>query len=350
MIKPNHRNFLGADLPIIQAPMAGVQDSALAIAVGASGGLGSLPCGMLSPRQIESEVSLLTSACDQPVNLNFFCHTVPSYDDSRQRRWRKMLQPYFEELGLICPKEPANASRRPFNHETADIIEPFKPEIISFHFGLPEDALLARVKSWGTKVLSSATTVAEALYLESKGVDAIIAQGLEAGGHRGLFLSKDVCTQIGTLALLPQIVSSVHVPVIAAGGIADASGVKAVMELGAMAAQVGTAYLLCDEAQTSQWHRAAIQNGAAQHTTITTLFSGRPARGIVNRVIQELGAMPPNVAEFPYASHEITLLRQAAEAKGSDDFSPLWCGQNTTGCQTVPASELTKTLAAKLRL
>ena len=345
MNKANHRDFLGVDLPIIQAPMAGVQDSTLTLAVCTSGGLGSLPCGMLLPQQIESGIQTLRSACVTPFILNFFCHNLPNYDESRQFKWRELLGPYFQELGIVCPNEPAGASRMPFNHAIADMLEPFKPDIISFHFGLPEDSLLTRIQDWGTTVLSTATTVAEALFLESKRVDGIIAQGIEAGGHRGMFLSKDISTQIGTLALLPQVLNKVQVPVIAAGGIADAGSVKAVMDLGAIAAQVGTAYLLCDEAKTSNLHRSAIQSNAAQHTTLTTLFSGRPARGIVNRVIEELGAMPLNVPEFPFAANEITQLRQAAEAMNKDDFSPLWCGQNASGCQMVSAAQLTRELA-----
>ncbi|MGB0466413.1 MAG: NAD(P)H-dependent flavin oxidoreductase [Pontibacterium sp.] len=347
MNKITHQAFLAVDLPVIQAPMAGVQDSALTLAVAEGGGLGSLPCAMLSPQQIEDEVRLLKARSDKPFNLNFFCHQMPAYDEARQSAWRTLLRPYFDELLLDCPDQPGASSRLPFNHEIADRLEPFKPEVISFHFGVPEHSVLKRLQSWGSTILSTATTVNEALFLEAKGIDGIIAQGLEAGGHRGLFLDKDLSTQMGTLSLLPQVLNKVSVPVIAAGGIADAAGVKAVLDLGAVAAQVGTAYLLCDEAKTSPLHRAALQSQAASHTTLTTLFSGRPARGIVNRVIRELGAMPDAVVDFPYAASEITLLRQAAEACGSDDFSPLWCGQNATGCRSVSAAELTRILGAE---
>lgn len=335
--------LLGTQLPIIQAPMAGVQDSALAIAVSEVGGLGSLPCGMLSTAKIVEEIQQIARQTNKPYNLNFFCHQSLAFDEARQQLWRSRLKPYFSELE-IAPSG-GGASRVPFSHEIADAIEPFVPPFISFHFGLPEKSLLARVKGWGTRVVSSATTVDEALWLEAQGADAIIAQGLEAGGHRGMFLSKDISTQMGLFALLPQIVSKVSVPVIAAGGICDSRSVKAAMELGAAAVQVGTAYMLCDEAKTSALHRQAIQSGRAAHTALTNLFSGKPARGIVNRAMSELGYMSDDAPEFPFASIEMGQLRAAAEPRGRDDFSPLWCGQNAAGCRQIAAAALTLELA-----
>jgi nitronate monooxygenase len=219
---------------------------------------------------------------------------------------------------------------------------------VSFHFGLPEPGILARVKRWGSKVLASATTVEEARYLEANGVDAIIAQGLEAGGHRGMFLTEDVTTQVGTMALVPQIVGAVDVPVIAAGGIADAEGVAAALALGASGVQVGTAFLLCPEATTSAVHRAALKSAAARHTALTNLFTGRPARGIVNRLMRELGSLNPVAPQFPLATSAIAPLRAKAEAKGSGDFSPLWSGQNPSGCKEIPAAQLVDELAALL--
>jgi len=337
--------LLKTDLPIIQAPMAGVQDSKLVIAVCEAGGLGSLPCGMLSIDGIVSEIRAIRKGTSRPFNLNFFCHEMPAYSEQQHSQWQVKLQPYFEELGISSVSSPGGASRVPFNHEIADAIETFTPGIISFHFGLPDDELLSRVKSWGTKVLSSATTLAEAQWLASKGVDGIIAQGVEAGGHRGMFLTDDISTQMGTLALVRQIVKVVDLPVIAAGGIADSEGVRAAMALGACAAQIGTAYLLCDEATTSALHRTALNSCQAQHTALTNVFSGRPARGIVNRVMQELGYMCDAAPTFPYAAIEITQLRSTAEKQGSSDFSPLWSGQNTSGCKAVSAGTLTKELA-----
>jgi nitronate monooxygenase len=337
--------LLQTELPLIQAPMAGVQGSALAIAVCNAGALGSLPCATLSPDAITRELLALPAGTTRPVNLNFFCHTLPVPDAAREAAWRRLLAPFYAEAGLDIESVPAGAGRVPFSHAVADGIEPFRPPVLSFHFGLPAPDLLARVKAWGAVVLSSATTVAEARWLEAHGADAIIAQGLEAGGHRGMFLTDDISTQMGTLALLPQVVAGVDVPVIAAGGMADAAGVAAAMALGAAGVQVGTAYLCSDEATTSALHRAALQSEAAQHTALTTLFSGRPARGIVNRVMRELGALNPATPTFPLATSAIAPLRAHWEAQGDGDFSPLWAGQNASGCQALPAAEITRRLA-----
>jgi nitronate monooxygenase len=339
------QDLLGTELPIIQAPMAGVQGSALALAVSHADGLGSLPCAMLGPEALKSELEALRAGTHRPVNVNCFCHTPPQPDPERELAWRKRLALYYAEFGIDPDAIPAGPARAPFSHEIADVVEPFRPAVVSFHFGLPSADLLARVKGWGTKVLSSATTVDEARWLEARGVDAIIAQGLQAGGHRGMFLSDDVTTQVGTFALLPQVVAAVKVPVIAAGGIADALGVRAALELGAAAAQVGTAYLLCPETTTTAVHRAALKSDTARHTALTNLFSGRPARGIVNRIIRELGPLSTAAPEFPLASAALAPLRAAAERQGSDDFSSLWSGQNASGCREVPAGELTRALA-----
>jgi nitronate monooxygenase len=339
------QSLLGTELPIIQAPMAGVQGSALAIAVSNAGALGSLPCAMLSPGALRSELSALCAATSRPYNVNFFCHTPPAADAAREAAWREALAPFARELGVDLSAVPAGAGRMPFSADAAEVLEDFRPRVVSFHFGLPEPALLARVKSCGAKVLSSATTVDEALWLENRGVDGVIAQGLEAGGHRGHFLSPDLTRQQGTFTLLPQIMRAVRCPVIAAGGIADARGVAAALSLGAAAVQVGTAYLLCPEANTSALHRAALQSANARHTALTNLFSGRPARSIVNRVMRELGPMSDIAPAFPLAAAAMAPLRAAAEARGHSDFSPLWAGQNTGGCHAVPAAQLTRALA-----
>ena len=336
---------LQTELPLIQAPMAGVQGSALAIAVSNSGALGSLPCAMLAPDAITRELQALQAGTNRPVNLNFFCHTPPEPDAAREAAWRGLLAPFYAEAGLDIEAVPSGAGRVPFSHAIANTIEPFKPPVLSFHFGLPAPDLLARVKAWGAVVLASATTVAEARWLEAHGADAVIAQGLEAGGHRGMFLTDDITTQIGTLALLPQVVTAVKLPVIAAGGIVDAAGVAAAMALGAAGVQAGTVYLCSDEATTSALHRAALRSEAAQHTALTTLFSGRPARGIVNRVMRELGALNLAVPAFPLATAAIAPLRAHWEAQGSGDFSPLWAGQNASGCQALSAAEITRRLA-----
>jgi len=336
---------LGLELPIIQAPMAGVQDGALTAAVSSAGGLGSLPCAMLSPEVLRGELARITAATSKPYNLNFFCHTLPAPDAGRDEAWRALLTPYYQELGVITTPAAGGASRLPFDDAAAALVDTFKPPVVSFHFGLPPEPILRRVKASGAVVLSSATTVHEARWLERQGVDAIIAQGLEAGGHRGHFLSDDLTEQLGIFTLVPQIVRAVSIPVIATGGIADARGVRAMLELGAVAAQIGTAYLLCPESTTSRVHRAALDGEGARHTEITNLFTGRPARGIVNRVMRELGPLRPDVPEFPLAAEAIAPLRAKAEEQGRGDFSPLWAGQNVSGCRNVPAGDITREFA-----
>ena len=343
--------LLGISLPVIQAPMAGAQTSALTLAASSVGALGSLPCAMLSPAQIAAELQTLRNAA-RPYNLNFFVHQSAAPDAARELLWRAALAPYARELDVDLAAVPAAAARSPFSHELAELIAPFRPPVLSFHFGLPEPALLARVRSWGACVLASATSVTEALWLQERGVDAVIAQGLEAGGHQGHVLKPDAegATQLGTFALLPQLVRALRVPVIAAGGIANAAAVAAAQALGAAAVQVGTAYLLCAESAISPLHRAALKGPDAARTALTNLFTGRPARGIVNRLMRELGPMSDVAPAFPTAGAALAPLRGAAEARGSSDFSPLWAGQNVSGCREIPAAELTLQLAAGWRL
>ena len=343
------RRILGTELPLIQAPMAGVQGSALAIAVANVGGLGSLPCAMLTVEAMRKELAAITAGTTSPYNVNFFCHTPPAPSAEREAAWRKLLAPYFAEYRIDADSIPPGPGRAPFSGEWADALEEFEPRVVSFHFGLPPAPLLARIKRWGAVILASATTVDEARWLEENGVDAVIAQGLEAGGHRGTFLSDDLSTQVGTFALVPQIVQAVNVPVIAAGGIADADGVAAAMALGAAGVQIGTAYLLCPESTTGAVHRDALKTAAARTTAVTNLFTGRPARGIVNRLMRELGPISGIVPAFPLATSAIAPLRARAEAVGKSDFSPLWAGQNVTGCKEIPAAELTRALAEKLK-
>ena len=341
----NVQQLFGIELPIIQAPMAGVQGSAMTIAVSNAGGLGSLPCAMLTPESMRTEIAAIAAGTDRPFNLNFFCHATPVPDATREARWRNALAPYYAEFGIDPATVPAGSGRAPFSTEMADLIEAFTPPIVSFHFGLPAPALLQRVKAWGARVTSSATTVAEARWLEAHGADAIIAQGLEAGGHRGMFLTDDLTTQIGTMALLPQVLRAVRVPVIAAGGIADARGVQAALALGAAGVQVGTSYLLCPEATTTALHRAALRGARAEHTVLTHLITGRPARGIPNRLMTELGPLGNAPPAFPLATAALLPLKAAAERLGRDDFSTLWSGQNASGCHEVPAADLTRGLA-----
>jgi nitronate monooxygenase len=338
------QELFDVESPLIQAPMAGSQLSAMAIAVANEGALGSLPCAMLSADAMLAEIGKIRSGTQRPYNLNFFCHTSPPRSEDRLAAWSAALAPYYREFGIAPPAAGTDMSRKPFSADIADALAQIKPPVVSFHFGLPSTELLARVRSWGSKIVSSATTVAEAKWLEARGVDAIVAQGVEAGGHRGMFLSDDVSTQVGTFALLPQIVRSVRVPVIAAGGIADRQGVAAAMALGAIGVQVGTAFLLCPEANTSAVYRAALQSEQSRHTQLTNLFSGRPARSIVNRLMRDFGGMSPIVPPFPLATAALLPLREYSERHGSGDFSPLWSGQNPTGCKPVPAAQIVREL------
>lgn len=335
---------LGISFPLIQAPMAGAQGSTLALAVGAAGALGSLPGAMLPADPLRAELRKLHES-GRSYNVNFFAHTSPPPDAARDAAWKEAVTPYYAEHGLDMSNIPAGPGRLPFSAEVAEVLEEFKPPIVSFHFGLPAPELLKRVKAWGAFVLSSATTVREALWLQENGADGVIAQGLEAGGHRGNFLSKDLSEQMGTFALLPQVVAAVRLPVIAAGGIANAASVRAAMALGASGVQAGTAYLFSDEATISPMHRAALQSEAARHTAITNLFTGRPARGIINRLMRELGPISSLAPEFPLATNAIAPLRAAAEKVGNTDFTSLWSGQNAGSCKSGSAAEITRELA-----
>ena len=337
-------DLLSIDHAVIQAPMAGAQRAELAIAVCQAGGLGSLPCAMLAPEVMRRDLEKL-HATRRAYNVNFFCHDVPVSRPEQEARWRATLAVYYKELGVDPPAEPPTPSRAPFSAEAADVLEPFAPPVVSFHFGLPSPELVARVKRWGSKVISSATTVSEGRWLEAQGVDAIIAQGLEAGGHRGHFLSDELQDQLPLAALLPQLLEAVKVPVIAAGGIADAEGAARTMSLGAAGVQVGSAYLLCPEAAPRAEHRAALE-ASPRTTAITNLFTGRPARGIVNRLMRELGPMSTLPPAFPLAASALAPLRAAAEARGTSDFSPLWCGEHAGGYRQLSATALTAELAS----
>ena len=323
---------LRLELPLIQAPMAGFQGAAM------------------TPQALRDAVGAMRRAGGLPVNLNFFCHAQPAPDPAREAAWREALRPYYEELGLSFSAIANGPGRLPFGEEAADVIEALRPEVVSFHFGLPPAPLLERVRRAGAQVWSSATTVAEAQWLAAHGVDAIIAQGLEAGGHRAVFLPGgepfELGSQLRMHALLPAILQAVRVPVIAAGGIVDADGVDAALRLGASAVQLGTAFLLCDEATTSAVHRAALQGEGGRRTALTNLFSGRPARGIINRLMQDLGPMNGAAPAFPLAGRALAPLRAKAEAEGHDDFTNLWAGQAAALAPRLPAGELTRKLAA----
>lgn len=342
------QNLFGADHPILLAPMAGAAGVELAIGVARGGALGALPCAMLNADQVRQQVEQFRHATAAPLNLNFFCHTPAQPDAEREARWKQRLAPYYLELGIDSAATAPAPHRAPFDAAWCSVVEALKPQVVSFHFGLPDAALLARVKASGARVISSATTVEEAIWLERGGCDAIIAMGVEAGGHRGMFLSADLATQVGTFALVPQVVDAVRVPVIAAGGIADARGITAAFALGASAVQIGTAYLLTPEARTSTAHRAALRQSTGSDTAITHLFTGRPARGIVNRLMREVGAMSDWPPAFPTAGAALGPLRAHDESAGSSDFTNLWAGQAARLALDLPAEELTRRLTAEV--
>lgn len=341
-------DLFAIDLPILQAPMAGASDVELAIAVAKAGGLGALPAGMLSGEQVRAQVEQFHAAArGKPLNLNFLAHKMPLPNNAREHAWREKLKPYYLEFGIDPAAPVTGAARRPFDAETCTIVEELKPAVVSFHYGLPEKELVARVKAVGCKIVSSATTVEEARFLEMNGCDAIIAQGLEAGGHRGMFLTMDPATQVGLFALLPQVVDAVKVPVIATGGIADARAMAAALLLGAAAVQIGTALLFCPEVKILPPHRAALRTARDDSTVLTNVLSGRPARGLVNRAVRELGPISDIVPEFPLASAALAPLHAKAQAQGSGDFSPMFAGQAAALGRELPAGELTRKLAAE---
>ena len=338
-------DMLGLEVPIVQAPMAGATGAAMAVAVSEAGGLGSLPCAMLSVEQTRGELRAIRAQTSRPINVNFFCHRPPHDDPARRTAWNARLLGYYAELGLDPDAAASGPDRAPFDEAMCDVIAEVAPEVVSFHFGMPARHLVARVKQAGARVLSSATSVEEARWLEGEGCDAIIAQGCEAGGHQAMFLNDDPARQIGTMALVPQIADAVSVPVIASGGIADGRGIAAAFALGASAVQMGTAYLRCPEATISAIHRYALAHATDNASVLTNVFTGRPARGIVNRIVRELGPMSDAAPEFPLAMAAVMPLRAQAEAAGSSDFSPLWSGQAAPLAREMPAGDLTRHLA-----
>ena len=331
--------------PILLAPMAGAGDVQLAIAVARGGGLGAIPCAMLTADQLRKQLETFRAAVRAPVNVNFFCHIPPQLNNAREARWRDRLRPYYEEFGIDPAAPVPTSNRSPFDDGFCSVVEELKPEIVSFHFGLPAVPLLKRVKAAGCRVIGCATTVAEARWLEQQGVDAVIAQGFEAGGHRGMFLTDDLAGQVGTFALVPQIADAVTVPVIATGSVGDARGIVAAFALGAAAVQLGTAYLKCPESIITPLHRAALREARDDSTAMTNVMTGRPARGLVNRVMCEVGPISDVPPAFPLAAGALMPLRVKAEAQGSSAFSPMLAGEAAALGPVLPADELTRTLA-----
>lgn len=338
-------DLFGIEHPILQAPMAGVTSPQLCIASSEAGGLGSVAGAMLTLDGLRQEMQVVKQGTGRPFNVNFFVHKPPQADAAREGRWRQRLAAYYSELDV--PADAKGASRAAFDAAACDLVIEFRPKVVSFHFGMPEHALVRKLKAAKILVISSATTTEEARWLEGEGCDAVVAQGAEAGGHRGMFLTDDTARQPGTMALVPQVVDAVKVPVIAAGGIGDGRGIAAALALGAGGVQIGTAFMLTPEAKTGPMHRAALRQANDNSTTLTNVFTGRPARGIVNRIIREVGPMSADAPSFPLAAEATQPLRGPAEAKGSTDFTPLWSGQAPTLAREMPAGDLVRRMVGE---
>jgi len=331
----------GARVPVVQAPMANFAGPELAIAAIGAGAIGSLACAVLDPAQVVEQVAAIRAAAEGPLNLNFFAHKLgPAPDESI---WRETLTPFYVAEGVDPPAAPPPL-RRPFDAAMAEAVEATRPEIVSFHFGLPEAGLLARVRATGARIFGNATNGLEAAWLEGAGCDAVVAQGFEAGGHAGYFLIGH--RPVGMAVLVRQMMRDVRVPVIAAGGIADEVTTVAAMALGAAAVQVGTAYLRTPESRASAVHRQHLANAGPEDGVFTNLFSGGLARGLRNRLIDALGAVNDAAPPFPYASAALAPLRAKAEAEGRGDYSPLWAGQGVRFARDEPAADLTRRLGA----
>jgi nitronate monooxygenase len=335
---------LGIDLPVILAPMASVASPELVAAVSNAGGLGSYGCARLTPSQVKEEAGRIRALTNRSFNLNFFCHEEPRVTAEQHAAWRARLAPYYAELGIDAGIAATNYGAA-FNEEMCDVVVSVRPKVVSFHFGMPPPPLVGRLKAAGCVLMATATTVAEARRLVDLGCDVIIAQGVEAGGHRGMFLTTDLNEQLGTFALVPQVVDAVDVPVVAAGAITDVRGVAAAFALGADAVQVGTAYLFCPEAKVHPLHRAALAEARERGTALTNVFTGRPARSLVNRLVREVGPISPLAPAFPAASEVVQPLSAEGARLDLSDFMPLWAGQAAPLGQEMGAAELTRRLA-----
>jgi nitronate monooxygenase len=338
-------DLLGIELPIIQAPMAGAMNAAMTIGACEAGALGSLPCAMLGADKIRAEIGVIRQQTQKPINMNFFCHKPAQPNPEKQEIWKAHLEPYYKEFDIDPDISISAVARSPFDETGCELVEELKPETVSFHFGLPSKKLLDRVKATGARILSSATTAEEAKWLEEHGCDAIIAQGYEAGGHRGMFLTENVNSQAGTMALVPQVVDTVSVPVIATGGIADGRGIAAAFALGASGVQIGTAYLFTPEATISDIHRQALSSVQDDKTALTNLFSGRPARSVINRLMRDIGPISDKTPPFPAAGNALAPLKAAAEKQNSGDFGSLWSGQAGALGRPMSSYDLTEFLA-----
>jgi nitronate monooxygenase len=336
-------DLLGLEHPIIQAPMAGSTTPAMAAAVANAGGLGSIGAATATLDEWRKTVTEAKRLTNRALNVNFFVHEPPTPPEPAQEmRMAVRLEPYYADLGLEVPAP--SVPFHPFSTAALNALVDLRPRVASFHFGLPAASAVKALKDAGIRVLSSATTPSEAMKLEAMGADAVIAQGWEAGGHRGTFAAPFAEGQIGTMALVPQMVDAVKIPVIAAGGIADGRGIAAALMLGAAGVQIGTAFLTCTESAAHPLHREALLE-AGRPSQVTSVFGGRPARALVNRYMTEMADAEP--LPFPMQFSLVTPLARAAVQAGSTDFLPMWAGQAHGLNRSLPAAELMQRLVTE---
>jgi len=345
----NFTKALNIKYPIIQAPMASAASIELASEVSNAGGLGSLGLSYHKIENILPDYKKILSKTNHSINLNFMTHKEPSKNDIKAKKYMNEVKKYYEEYKVAEIPNLINTTET-FNKEHLELLLEMNPKVVSFHFGLPQQDYILSIKNQNIYIISSATTVKEAKILEDSGADAIIAQGYEAGGHRGTFASSYKEGEIGLFSLLPQVVEATSLPVIAAGGIANGKGIAAALMLGAQGVQIGTAFLSCPEASVHPLWQDAISNASTRDTRITSAFTGRPARGIVNRLVIDMENKNDIIPDFPTVGSVIKPLANIAATNGKDDFLSLWAGQSAPMNRNISASELIELLAEETSL
>lgn len=341
---------LGLNVPLIQAPMAGTSTPQLAAAVSNAGALGSIGIGATDAAGARAMIAEVRERTEKPFNVNVFVHDAPTPDPEREAGWLDWLRSLFVEFGAEPPAalQPAYGTFVG-DHEMLALLIEQAPPVVSFHFGVPSAEAISALHERGVMLLATATSVEEAKALEAAGIDAVVAQGIEAGGHRGVFDPSAPDAGLGVLALTRLIVRETHLPVIAAGGIMDGAGIAAALDLGAVAAQLGTAFILCPETAADDAYRAALKGPGAYHTTLTPLISGRPARALANRFTALAAhAQDRRPPDYPIAYHAGKALNAAAKARGEHGFGAQWAGQGAPLARAMSAAELVGTLKAEL--
>jgi nitronate monooxygenase len=344
--------LLGIEHPVIQAPMVGVSNPQLAAAVSNAGALGSIGLGASNPAQGRELIRQTRALTGKPFNVNMFCHRPAVFDHARNDAWLAHIADMFTEFEAIAP-QALREIYKSFIDDRAmlEMLLEERPPVVSFHFGAPSQEWIAGLKAAGIFIIGCATTLPEAQHLQQAGVQAIVAQGYEAGGHRGVFDdAPGQDHQLGLFALLRILSSAIDLPIIAAGGIMDGAGINAAMVLGASASQLGTAFILCPESSASAEHREALKSAKAHETRVTSYLSGRPARGIPNRLYLESATVQaPLPAEYPLAYDVAKALHLAASAKGCQDFAAQWAGQGAPLARELPAAALVHALVQEMR-